>query len=105
MGTPILQGRDFGPRGRSRIARTAIVNRTFVNRYLADRIRSACSSRPAIRNPDTANMFTVVGVVDDIRQKSVEREARARVLYLADADADPAADDGRGDVTATIPRR
>ncbi len=48
--------------------------------------------------PNPQNEVTIVGVVDDIRQKSVERRSRAGVLHVADAGADPAPDDGRRDV-------
>ncbi len=76
MGTPIMRGRDFGPQEVPGSPVTAIVNRTFVNRYLAGKDPIGVQFAAGYPNPDTANMFTVVGVVDDIRQESVEREAQ-----------------------------
>ena len=70
------QGRDFGPQEVPGSPVTAIVNRTFVNRYLAGKDPIGVQFAAGYPNPDTANMFTIVGVVDDIRQESVEREAQ-----------------------------
>ena len=75
MGTPIMQGRDFGPQEVPGSPVTAIVNRTFVNRYLAGKDPIGVQFAAGYPNPDTANMFTIIGVVDDIRQESVELEA------------------------------
>ena len=76
MGTPIMRGRDFGPQEVPGSPVTAIVNRTFVNRYLAGKDPIGVQFAAGYPNPDTSNMFTIVGVVDDIRQESVEREAQ-----------------------------
>jgi putative ABC transport system permease protein len=75
MGTALLQGRDFGPDDRTATVPAAIVNKTFVKRYLSGRdpigVRFA-SGYPA---PNPRNEVVVVGVVDDVRQKSVRDEA------------------------------
>ena len=76
MGTPILQGRDFGTQEVPGAPVTVIINRTFLNRYLAGKDPIGLQFAAGYPNPDTANMFTIVGVVDDIRQESVEREAQ-----------------------------
>ena len=47
--------------------------------------RSACSSRRAIRRPIRANEVTIVGVIGDVRQKSLADAGGARVLRAADA--------------------
>jgi putative ABC transport system permease protein len=76
MGTPISQGRDFGAEDVPGSTATAIVNRTFVNRYLAGKDPLGVQFAAGYPNPDPNQMFTIVGVADDIRQESVEREAQ-----------------------------
>jgi putative ABC transport system permease protein len=76
MGTPIVQGRDFGPEDVPGSPATAIVNRTFVNRYLDGKDPLGVQFAAGYPNPDPNNMFTIVGVADDIRQESVDREAQ-----------------------------
>ncbi len=74
-GTKLLQGRDFGPDDRATTAPVAIVNRTFVKRYLAGRDPLGLQFAAGYPQPDPRNEVTVVGVVDDVRQKSVRDEA------------------------------
>jgi predicted permease len=76
MGTPMLRGRDFGAEDVPGSAQTAIVNRTFVNLYLGGREPIGVQFAAGYPNPDPDTMYTIVGVVDDIRQESVEREAQ-----------------------------
>ena len=75
MGTRILQGRDFGPEDAPGTPATAIVNRTFVKRYLDGRDPIGVQFAAGYPAPNPQNTVTVVGVVDDIRQKSVDLEA------------------------------
>jgi putative ABC transport system permease protein len=75
MGTQLIQGRDFGPEDAPGSAQTAIVNRTFVARYLNGRDPIGFQFAAGYPQPNPNNLVTVVGVVDDIRQKSVELEA------------------------------
>ena len=74
-GTRLLQGRDFGPDDRRNTQPVAIVNRTFVKRYLAGRDPIGVQFAAGYPTPDPRNEVTVVGVVDDIRQKAVADEA------------------------------
>ena len=76
MGTPISQGRDFGAEDVPGSTPTAIVNRTFVNRYLAGKDPLGVQFAAGYPQPDPSVMFTIVGVADDIRQESVEQEAQ-----------------------------
>ena len=76
MGRPITQGRDFGPEDVPGSTATAIVNRTFVNRYLAGKDPMGVQFAAGYPNPDPNALFTIVGVADDIRQESVESEAQ-----------------------------
>jgi len=74
-GTRLLQGRDFGPDDRRSTRAVAIVNRTFVKRYLTGREPIGLQFSAGYPAPDPRQEFTVVGVVDDVRQKSVADEA------------------------------
>jgi predicted permease len=75
MGTRVVQGRDFGPEDAPATTPTAIVNRTFVKRYLEGRDPIGFQFSAGYPAPNPQNEVTVVGVVDDIRQKSVDLEA------------------------------
>jgi putative ABC transport system permease protein len=80
MGVRLLAGRDFTTDDRQGTARVAIVNNTFVRKYLAGKdpltIHFA-SGYPTI-NPQTE--VAVVGVVEDVRQKSL-RDAPEPAFY------------------------
>ncbi len=75
MGTALLQGRDFGPDDRTATVPVAIVNKTFVKRYLSDRDPLGVRFTAGYPAPNPRNEVIVVGVVDDVRQKSVRDEA------------------------------
>jgi hypothetical protein len=75
MGTRILQGRDFGPQDAATGQPAAIVNRTFVRRYLSGRDPIGVQFAAGYPAPDPRNLVTIVGVVDDVRQKSLSDEA------------------------------
>jgi putative ABC transport system permease protein len=74
-GTKLLQGRDFGPDDRANTRPVAIVNTTFVRRYLAGRDPIGVQFSAGYPTPDPRNEVTVIGVVEDVRQKSVSEEA------------------------------
>jgi predicted permease len=75
MGTRILQGRDFGPDDRRTTRPVAIINRAFVKRYLGNRDPLTLQFGAGYPAPDPRNEVTVIGVVDDVRQKTVGDEA------------------------------
>ncbi len=74
-GTRLLQGRDFGPDDRQGRLPVAIVNKTFVKRYLNGRDPIGLQFSAGYPAPDPKQEVTVVGVVDDVRQKTVKDEA------------------------------
>ena len=74
-GTALLQGRDFNPDDRGVTTPVAIVNRTFVKRYLKGRDPIGVRFAAGYPAPDPRNEVIVVGVVDDVRQRSVSDEA------------------------------
>ncbi len=75
MGTRLVQGRDFGVDDRPDTTPVAIVNRTFAKRYLTGKDPIGVRFAAGYPNPDPRNEVTVIGVVDDVRQKSLGDEA------------------------------
>jgi predicted permease len=73
-GTALLKGRDFNADDRTNTAPVAIVNKTFVTRYLSGRDPIGLRFSAGYPAPDPRNEVIVVGVVDDVRQKSVHDE-------------------------------
>ena len=74
-GTRILKGRNFGPDDRPNTTPVAIINQAFVKRYLAGREPIGLRFAAGYPAPDPRNEVLVVGVVEDVRQKSVSDEA------------------------------
>ena len=74
-GTRLLEGRDFGPDDRQGTRAVAIINKAFVKRYLNGRNPLGLQFAAGYPAPDPRNEVTVVGVVDDVRQKTVFDEA------------------------------
>jgi putative ABC transport system permease protein len=74
-GTKLLQGRDFGPDDRQGTRAVAVINKAFVKRYLNGRDPIGLQFSAGYPAPDPRNEVTVVGVVDDVRQKTVSDEA------------------------------
>lgn len=75
MGVPIVAGRDFTADDRQNTAPVAVVNREFVRRYLRDKdpLRAQFAfGYPAV---DTRAFRTIVGVVGDVRYRSIAEEA------------------------------
>ena len=83
-GTKMLQGRTFGPDDRGNTTPVAIVNKTFVQRYLKGRDPIGLRFAAGYPAPDPRNEVEIVGVVDDVRQKSVSDEPEP-AFYLASA--------------------
>jgi putative ABC transport system permease protein len=103
-GTRVLAGRDFGPDDRLNTRPVAIVNKAFVTRYLGGRDPIGLQFSAGYPAPDPRNEVTVVGVVDNVRQKTVSEEAepayyqplaqlplRRQTLVVATAAGDAAA--------------
>ena len=71
MGTAIIKGRDFGPGDVPTGLPVAIVNQVFVDRYLKNRDPIGVQFSAGYPLPDPTNEVTIVGVIDDVRQKSL----------------------------------
>jgi len=75
MGTPIIKGRDFTTADLPTTVRVAIVNKVFVDHYLKGRDPIGVQFSANYPTPDTKNEVTIVGVVGDVRQKSLAEPA------------------------------
>ncbi|HEX5474662.1 MAG TPA: ABC transporter permease [Vicinamibacterales bacterium] len=70
-GTRLLQGRDFTTDDRAKTLPVAIVNKTFAQLYLKGHNPIGVQFAAGYPAPDPRNELTVVGVVDDVRERSV----------------------------------
>ena len=75
MGTRIIKGRDFNAADLPTTVPVAIVNRVFVERYLKGRDPIGVQFSAGYPQPDPRNEVTIVGVIDDVRQKSLSEPA------------------------------
>ncbi len=75
MGTPIIKGRDFGTGDLPTTQSVAIVNKVFVDRYLKGRDPIGVQFAAGYPAPNPQNEVTIVGVVGDVRQKSLGEAA------------------------------
>jgi putative ABC transport system permease protein len=75
MGTALITGRDFGAGDLPSGVPAAIVNRVFVERYLKGRDPIGVQFSAGYPAPDPRNEVTIVGVIDDVRQKSLAEPA------------------------------
>jgi predicted permease len=75
MGTGLIKGRDFATTDLPNNATVAIVNRVFVERYLNGQDPIGVQFSAGYPAPDPANEVTIIGEVDDVRQKSLAEPA------------------------------
>jgi len=75
MGIPLAAGRDFSPDDRQNTAAVAIVNREFVRRYLAGRDPLHTQFAFGYPTVDQTTLRTIVGVVGDVRYRSIAEAA------------------------------
>ncbi len=71
MGTAIIKGRDFTSGDLPTTVQVAIVNKMFVEKNLKGRDPIGVQFSAGYPAPDPKNEVTIVGVVDDVRQKSL----------------------------------
>jgi len=119
MGVPLSSGRDFSADDRQNTAPVTIVNREFAKRYLQgkDPLRTQLAfGYPTI---DTRAFRTIVGVVGDVRYRSIAEEAEPSfyvpqgqfpfqrqtvVIATRLADATPMAATVRGEIAKLEPQ-
>jgi predicted permease len=75
MGTDVVQGRDFGAEDTPTSQRAVVVNRAFVKKYLNGRDPMGVQFSAGYPAPNPQFQNTIVGVIDDVRQKSLDLEA------------------------------
>ncbi|HEV8215629.1 MAG TPA: ABC transporter permease, partial [Gemmatimonadaceae bacterium] len=75
MGTALVKGRDFSTADAPNTVPVAIVNKVFVERYLKGRDPIGVQFSAGYPAPDPRFEFTIIGVVDDVRQKSLAEPA------------------------------
>jgi putative ABC transport system permease protein len=75
MGTPLIKGRDFNTADIPNTVPVAIVNKVFVDRYLKGRDPIGVQFSAGYPQPNPRNEVTIVGVVGDVRQKSLGEPA------------------------------
>jgi putative ABC transport system permease protein len=75
MGIRLLAGRDFDRHDRPGSTPVAIVNRTFARRYLSGRDPLGAKFTAGYPAIDPRQELTVVGVVEDVRQRSLATAA------------------------------
>jgi len=78
MGIELLHGRYFEEADAGARGAVAIVNRAFVNRYLAK--GSVVGAHVCLCDDNTSPWYTIVGEVADIRQSSVEETPHPQVF-------------------------
>jgi predicted permease len=78
VGTPILLGRDFTDADSARSMKVAVVNQTFVDRYLAG--RQPMGHRLSIDGPNGAQ-YTIIGVAQNSRYTMVREPDRPMAYF------------------------
>jgi putative ABC transport system permease protein len=86
MGIQVLAGRTFTADDRKGTQPVAIVNRTFAHHYFQGREPLAGSFAYGFPTVDRKSMSRIVGVVQDVRYKSLAEEAEP-TFYLVQAQA------------------
>ncbi|HYV98011.1 MAG TPA: ABC transporter permease [Gemmatimonadaceae bacterium] len=71
MGTSLIKGRDFTTTDVATSTPVALVNRVFVERYLKGRDPIGVQFSAGYPAPNPQNEVTVIGVIDDVRQRSI----------------------------------
>ena len=75
MGVKMLKGRDFNLDDRPNTPQVIIVNKTFADRYLKGRDPLTTQIQAGYPVIDVKTLLTIIGVVDDIRQRSLAEPA------------------------------
>src|SRR6185503_17103570 len=86
MGTRIVKGRDFNTGDLPNNPVVAVVNQVFVDRYLKGRDPIGVQFSAGYPAPNPQNEVTIVGVIDNVRQKSLA-DAAEPAFYLSTTQA------------------
>jgi hypothetical protein len=82
MGTHLIKGRDFNSADVPTTVRVAVVNKIFVDRYLKGRDPIDVQFSAGYPAPDPRQEVTIVGVVENVRQKTLADPAEP-AFYLS----------------------
>jgi putative ABC transport system permease protein len=82
LGIPLLQGRDLGPQDRWDAPGSVVINESIARRFWPG--QSPIGTRLTFGEPAEGAWLTVVGVVPDVKQRSLAGETRPQV-YAAEA--------------------
>jgi putative ABC transport system permease protein len=74
---PVLQGRDLAARDRWNAPPVVVVNRTLARRFWPS--ESAVGKRLTLGDPEEDAWMTVVGVVGDVKQQSLDSELQPQI--------------------------
>jgi predicted permease len=79
MGIPLLAGREFTPQDTAAAMNVAIISERIVREYFPGGSSEALGRRVRVNVIDRGEWLTVVGVVADIRQMSLERDVQPMI--------------------------
>ena len=79
MGIPLLAGREFTPQDTAAAMKVGIVSERIVREYFPGGPTEALGRRVRVNVFDAGEWLTVVGVVADIRQMSLERDVQPMI--------------------------
>jgi putative ABC transport system permease protein len=88
MGIKLIAGRDFNADDRRESPRVVVVNRSFAQRYLPGKDPLTVRFTAGYPNIDPKTVWTVVGIVDDVRQRSLS-VAGEPAYYTSDGQGTP----------------
>jgi predicted permease len=71
MGTRVTKGRDLAPTDLATTVPVVVVNQVFVDKYLKGRDPIGVQFSAGYPDPDPRNEVTIVGVIEDVRQKTL----------------------------------
>lgn len=83
MGIPVLQGRSFDERDNPETPHAAIISRTLARTYWPDRDPLGQMVQFGNMDGDLRHPFTIVGIVDDIRERDPAAKPEA-IFYVCD---------------------
>lgn len=86
MAIKVVSGRSFTDDDRSATRRVALINRAFAQRYLQNRDPLGAVVAYGFPKPDLKDPAVIVGVIDDVRYKTLTEAAEA-TLYVPQAQA------------------
>jgi putative ABC transport system permease protein len=89
MGIPLLVGREFTPRDTAAGLKVAIISERIVREYFPGGPMEALGRRVRVNVLEAGEWLTVVGVVADIRQSSLERDVQPMIYVPFQQDRSP----------------